>query len=160
MPLNINLQQILLHMLNFVLLFAALYFLLYKPVLNFMDKRKKHYEDMAKEADETLARALEQKEEYENRLAQAQKEIDELKANARKEILEKNTVLTEEAHAQADNIIKTAKEKAALEKENIIKEAHKDMVSIVAEATKKLSEEDSDAVDFDSFLDNLEKSNQ
>ena len=34
------------------------------------------------------------------------------------------------------------------------------MVSIVAEATKKLSEEDSDAVDFDSFLDNLEKSNQ
>ena len=32
MPLNINLQQILLHALNFVILFGALYFLLYKPV--------------------------------------------------------------------------------------------------------------------------------
>ena len=31
MPLNINLQQILLHALNFVILFGALYFLLYKP---------------------------------------------------------------------------------------------------------------------------------
>ena len=31
MPLNINLQQILLHALNFVILFGAMYFLLYKP---------------------------------------------------------------------------------------------------------------------------------
>ena len=44
MPLNINLQQILLHALNFVILFGALYFLLYKPVRDFMDSRKAHYE--------------------------------------------------------------------------------------------------------------------
>ena len=40
MPLNINLQQILLHALNFVILFGAMYFLLYKPVKSFMDSRK------------------------------------------------------------------------------------------------------------------------
>ena len=45
MPLNINLQQILLHALNFVILFGALYFLLYKPVRDFMDSRKAHYEN-------------------------------------------------------------------------------------------------------------------
>ena len=44
MPLNINLQQILLHALNFVILFGAMYFLLYKPVKSFMDSRKAHYE--------------------------------------------------------------------------------------------------------------------
>ena len=46
MTLNINLQQILLHALNFVILFGALYFLLYKPVRDFMDSRKAHYEKM------------------------------------------------------------------------------------------------------------------
>lgn len=32
MPLNMDWQQILLHLLNFVILFAILYFLLYEPV--------------------------------------------------------------------------------------------------------------------------------
>ena len=39
MPLNINFQQVFLHMLNFALLFGAMYFLLYKPVKKFMDSR-------------------------------------------------------------------------------------------------------------------------
>ena len=41
-PLNIDWQQILLHVLNFVILFGGLYFLLYKPVKNFMAKREAH----------------------------------------------------------------------------------------------------------------------
>ena len=56
MPLNINLQQILLHALNFVILFGALYFLLYKPVRDFMDSRKAHYEKM--DADAKAAPAM------------------------------------------------------------------------------------------------------
>ena len=51
MPLNINLQQILLHALNFVILFGAMYFLLYKPVKSFMDSRKAHYEKMDEDAN-------------------------------------------------------------------------------------------------------------
>ena len=39
LPLNIDFQQILLHMLNIVLLFGGLYLLLYKPVKKFMDER-------------------------------------------------------------------------------------------------------------------------
>ena len=51
MPLNINLQQILLHALNFVILFGVMYFLLYKPVKSFMDSRKAHYEKMDEDAN-------------------------------------------------------------------------------------------------------------
>ena len=57
MPLNINLQQILLHALNFVILFGAMYFLLYKPVKSFMDSRKAHYEKMDEDAKAVLAEA-------------------------------------------------------------------------------------------------------
>ena len=45
-PLNIDWQQILLHLLNFVILFAGLYLLLYKPIKAFIQKRKAHYEKM------------------------------------------------------------------------------------------------------------------
>ena len=37
-PLNIDFSQILLHLFNVVILFAILYFLIYKPVRNFMEK--------------------------------------------------------------------------------------------------------------------------
>ena len=43
MPLNIDWQQILLHLLNFAILAGGLYFLLYKPVKQFMAKREAHY---------------------------------------------------------------------------------------------------------------------
>ena len=39
LPLNIDLQQIFLHMLNFVILAGGLYFILYSPVKKFMDQR-------------------------------------------------------------------------------------------------------------------------
>ena len=43
MPLNINWQQILLHLLNLVILIVGLYLILYKPVKKFMKKRNVTY---------------------------------------------------------------------------------------------------------------------
>ena len=42
-PLNIDWQQILLHLLNFVILAGGLYLLLYQPVKAFMEKRQAYY---------------------------------------------------------------------------------------------------------------------
>ena len=40
MPLNIDFLQILLHLLNFVILAGGLTFLLYKPVVKFLESRR------------------------------------------------------------------------------------------------------------------------
>lgn len=50
-PLNIDWQQILLHLLNFVILAGGLYFLLYKPVKQFMAKREEHYRSVDAQAE-------------------------------------------------------------------------------------------------------------
>ena len=47
-PLNVDWQQILLHLFNFIILFGGLWLLLYKPVKNFMAKREAYYKDMDK----------------------------------------------------------------------------------------------------------------
>ena len=61
MPLNIDWQQILLHLFNFAILAVGLYLLLYKPVKKFMDNRTKYYEDLDNEAKEKLKTAEEKR---------------------------------------------------------------------------------------------------
>ena len=56
-PLNIDWQQIILHLLNFAILAGGLYFLLYRPVRKFMDQREEHYRQMENEAQQRLDQA-------------------------------------------------------------------------------------------------------
>ena len=56
-PLNIDWQQILLHLLNFAILAGGLYLLLYKPVKAFMAKREGWYQQQADEAEKTRREA-------------------------------------------------------------------------------------------------------
>ena len=74
-PLNIDWQQILLHVLNFVILFGGLYFLLYKPVKNFMAKREAHYAEMAQKAQSELDSAEKIKADYQEQLKSVEGEI-------------------------------------------------------------------------------------
>ena len=83
-PLNIDWRQILLHLLNLVILFLILYFLLYNPVKKFMEKRKKHYEEQNAESEAKLADAKANKEKYEKLLTNAEEEIAEKKRADRK----------------------------------------------------------------------------
>ncbi len=107
-PLNIDWQQILLHMLNFVILAGGLYFLLYKPVKNFMDSRTSNIEKMKTDATEEAEKAEELKKQYEQKIL-----------NADAEIAEKNRVSVERAQSIADGIIKDAE----AQKEEIIRSA-------------------------------------
>ena len=59
LPLNIDFQQIFLHLFNFAILAFGLYILLYKPVKDFLEKRQEHYEAMNAEAEAALEKAKE-----------------------------------------------------------------------------------------------------
>ena len=82
MPLNIDWQQILLHLLNFAILAFGLYLLLYHPIKKFMKKREESYREREDKANQTLESAREKSEEYARKLADADREI----AEKRKEI--------------------------------------------------------------------------
>ena len=75
LPLNIDLQQIFLHLLNFTILLAGLYFLLYEPVKKFMNKRTAYYEDLDRQAKEKMEEARRVRRSYEERLMEAEEEI-------------------------------------------------------------------------------------
>ena len=75
---NIDLQQIFLHLLNFTILLAGLYFLLYEPVKKFMNKRTAYYEDLDRQAKEKMEEARRVRRSYEERLMEAEEEIRQL----------------------------------------------------------------------------------
>ena len=147
MPLNINLQQILLHALNFVILFGAMYFLLYKPVKSFMDSRKAHYEKMDEDAKAVLAEAEKTKAGYEAQLKSADEEI------ARRQ-REANEALQ---HAVDEReIVRKAREDAAREHERVMEQAKGEISELMSAAAEKLVlSSTSDA--YDKFLDTAEE---
>ena len=148
LPLNINLTQIFLHLLNFLILFAILYFLLYKPVKNFMEKREKTYRDMDDEARDNLRVSEETKAQYESKMSEADSEISQMKQKSRQEI-EKNR----ETQLAAERIIRDAKSEATREKERILSEAQAEISEMVTDATEKLALKATAGEAFDQFLD-------
>lgn len=156
LPLNIDFQQILLHLLNFVILAGGLYFLLYSPVKKFMDKREASFASREKAAEDGLKNAEELKAEYEKKLSDAQKEIIAAKADAENKTAAEAEKTLEEAKAKADDIIVAARKEALGEKDRIMTEARREISKIAAEATEKLlSQSTNDA--FESFLDDAER---
>lgn len=137
-PLNIDWQQILLHLFNFTILAGGLYLLLYKPVKDFMNKRTAHYEEMEKQAQDALKEANDSKALYEAQLLGAANEIREQKANAEKEMDVKAAARLELAHKQAEKIVSDAKQSAEAERRKIVDAARQDIVNLATEAAEKL----------------------
>ncbi len=136
-PLNIDWRQILLHLLNLVILFLILYFLLYNPVKKFMEKRKKHYEEQNAESEAKLADAKANKEKYEKLLT-----------NVEEEIAEKKRAAIADARAESEKIIKSAEEesssilkKATAKAEDIKKQAHEQAKEELSDVIEKAAKE-------------------
>ena len=148
MPLNIDWQQILLHIFNFVILAGGLYLILYKPVKDFMQKREDYYKNIENQTNEKLAAADKAKKEYEQRL----KDVDEETAEKKNESLKEAEKLANSevaiAKEEAAKIIEHAKAEAKIERERIVVGAQNDITKLAVAAAKKIIEsDDKDALD-------------
>ena len=89
-PLNIDWQQILLHWMNLAILVGGLYFLLFKPVKQFMEKRQAHYQEMEDKAAGKLQEAEGVKAQYQQKLDGVEAELHEARAKVQQAV-EKST---------------------------------------------------------------------
>ena len=157
MPLNIDPQQILLHLFNLVLLFGILYVLLYKPVHDFMDKREEEYRKREEDTKDALDKANELKAEYENRLVEAEKETAVKRAEISAQAESAREKIISDAHAKADEIVNDARDKAQKEHDRLIARAQSEIADYVSKAAEKVCmEQDSLTDDFDSFFESVE----
>ncbi|MBD5471169.1 MAG: ATP synthase F0 subunit B [Lachnospiraceae bacterium] len=137
-PLNIDWQQILLHLFNFAILAGGLYFLLYKPVKSFMDQRIAYYAGMEKEAADKIEQAKAQEQEYQKRLENADLEISRKKEQAAKDAEKIAATILDDANKQKEHILEEAQKAAAHEKEKMIQDAKEEIVGLAMAATVKM----------------------
>lgn len=151
LPLNINLQQIFLHMLNFVILTGGLYFILYNPVKKFMDQRSAHYAEMDKAAADKLAAAEKLEAEHQAQLDNLEEELRQRRAESQKIAQDAAQQQLDHAREQADQIVAGAQKAAESIRTKAVADAQKEIKELALDAAAKLTLQSSNAA-FDEFL--------
>lgn len=152
MPLNISLQQILLHWMNLAILTGGLYFLLYKPVKQFMEKRAAHYQELDRQAADKLAQAERLRADCQAKLDAADEEIRQERARAQQAAQQAAQEQLAQAEEQARHIVAKARTEAEQNKERALRESQKEMRELAAQAAKKLAARPGADI-FDQFLE-------
>lgn len=157
MPLNIDFQQIFLHLFNFIILATGLYLLLYRPVVAFMDQRKAHYEEIERQAAEKDAAAQQKLDAYDARLKAADEEIQRRADDANRQLEARKQERLQRAQEQADKLIEEARRAAERERAAMLEGAKQDIADMVVSAAGKLADKEIDpAADralYDRFLE-------
>lgn len=137
-PLNVDWQQILLHLFNFIILAGGLWLLLYKPVKDFMAKREAHYKEIDSAANEKLAAAEAEQQKYSGLIAKAQDEAAELKKKAMADADLAAKAHIADAEQEKQRIIDDAKRAAQAEKNKVLQETNAQIEELVSAAVDKL----------------------
>lgn len=159
-PLNIDWQQILLHLLNFVILAFGLYLLLYKPVKKFMQKRTDYYQNLDLQTKEKLANAERLEADYSQKLKDAETEILQMKTKAESASEKRKSQKIQQAKTEAAKILNSAKQEAEKERKKILDGAQQEIKDMVTSATEKLLSETETADAYEQFLTAAERSVQ
>lgn len=153
-PLNIDWQQILLHMFNFALLVGGLYILLYRPVRQFIDHRTAYYQSMDEEARQALDRAQQKEQMNELRFAQADEQIAQKQAALLAQSEQEARETVAQAQEQAKKILAQARARAQAERQDLVDQARGEIAVLAIEAAKKAMIEPEHI--YDSFLETVE----
>lgn len=160
MPLNIDWQQILLHVFNFIILAAGLTFLLFKPVRKFMRNREQKYKDSAEQHAKRVEEIAELEKEKEEKFAVLDSELAEHRKDVLAQTERRNKQLVSDAEQQVEAMLAAGRRKAEEEKTAYIASAGNEIADMVVKSAGKLlameSSPESDSALYDSYLKAVE----
>jgi F-type H+-transporting ATPase subunit b len=115
--LGINLGMLVSQIFNFTLLAVLLYFVAYKPILKMLDERAARIKKGLEDAEEASRRAAEIEQEFEQQMALARKEGQEIIAQATQMSEKARQDILEKARQESQEQIEKAKDEIARERE-------------------------------------------
>ena len=114
--LEINPLEIGLHVLNVVVLFIVLKFLLYKPVLKFMKKRENEFADKVDAMDTREKGLIQQKQQYDQMMTEAHNEAAEIITKSNEMARDHAREILDNAKEHARDLVVRAKKEIEGEK--------------------------------------------
>ncbi len=115
---------------NTAIIVVVLYFVLHKPVSEFLEKRKAHIAGELKDAATAKEQGIQLKKDYEDKLANINKEESQILSDARALAVEKEQKILDEARKEADQIREKAKSDIALEQERVKDDMKNELIEV------------------------------
>lgn len=141
---NINFTLFLGQLINFALVFAILFFLVFKPLLKVMTERTATVEKSLQDADAIKKQLASTAAEQEVIIAQAKNQANAIVAEADKRGAAKKDELIAKAKEEIGQIINNERAKLDREKTETLKEIKKEIADLVIITVEKVLEEKMD----------------
>lgn len=117
---------------SMLILFTAMSYLFFNPVRDMLENRKKRVADEQEAAKTEHKEAVAYKEEYEQKLKEADKEAEEILSEARKKAMKNEAKIIADAKEEAARIIARANDEIELEKKKALDDMKQEMISIAS----------------------------
>ena len=124
---------------NILVLFGGLWFVLFKPVRKILDERQAEADREYDDAKAKQAEADELKEKYDTSLAQIEETRAQTMTEARRKADDEYQRIIDHAEAQAKDITDRATIEAENQKKKILKSAEEEIADMVVEAAGKVA---------------------
>lgn len=138
---------------NLVILYVFLKKLLFKPVKKMIDSRQQEIDDMYSEAESSRESANEMKAEYEEKIAKANEESEEILRSAQRRAELREEEILKEANVKAARVLERAEEQIELEKKQAINDVKDEVSSIAIDIAEAVIERDINKTDHDALID-------
>lgn len=149
--------ELVFQIINTVILFLVLKKILFKPVLNIIEKRENMIQEDLAEGSKAKNEGIALKEEYEQKVSLAKDEGREIIKQATARAEEKSNQIIEDAKAEANALKAKATKEIAQEKEQAIAEIRNDISDIAILAASKVLEEDIDKAKHEDLIEKFIK---
>jgi F-type H+-transporting ATPase subunit b len=143
--LGFNLPALIAQLINFVLLLIIFRLLLYKPLLNMLDQRKKRIQEGIQASDEAKQRLSETEQETAKEMDRARQEGQGLIAQAQQAANRLREEETKRARAEAEQLIERARGEIALERDAAIAELRREFAGLAVTAAERVIKKEIDA---------------
>lgn len=138
---------------SMLVLFTLMSYLFFNPVRDMLEKRKQRVADEQEAAKAEHKEAIAYKEEYEAKLKEADKEVQEILSEARKKAMKQETKIIADAKEEAAKIIARANNEIELEKKRALDDMKQEMITIASMMAGKVVAASIDTNIQDSLID-------
>jgi len=136
--LGLDWKLLLAQIVNFVVLYFLLTKFLYKPVTKILDERKQKIAQSIKDNETSTAKLAEAEKEVDNIREKAYKDAEEILASSKEEANKEASIIIKRATTSAQKIMGDVAGEKAIYKEKALYEVKKDIESIIILALDKI----------------------
>lgn len=137
-PLSFDLWTFLFQLINVAIVLVALYYMLFRPLGNMIRAREEKVARTLDEASDARERAAELEARYDQKLKEAQREIQRMMEEAQQASERRRQDLLARAQEEAERTLQRAKDEIAREREQAVAAIRQEMASLAVAAASQV----------------------